>query len=220
MITEKGYRLTVLLFTLSFIAGCSKAPTAAIEAAQTTLDEARAAGSTDYLADEDKAVNEKLNTALLEIETQESKMAPFRNYAAAEKLLVEAQDAGTKLQTATVQKKDQTKNDAVALHKAAGDAVLTAKTLLEQAPQGKGTEADLAALHADLSAVEESLPTVQQAIDNGDYLGAVSKARPLQEKADAVSNEVQQAIEKIRLVESQKQQLKAKMASPAKKKKG
>ncbi len=219
MNTRKLSRLALLLIPMSFLAGCSEAPTAAIEAANKTLTEARSAGSSEYLADEDKAVNDKLEAALQEIKAQDEKMAILRKYDQAEQLLAEAKLAGEKLQADTTAKKDQAKNDAVALRESAGQAIFAAKALLEQAPAGKGTEADIAALHSDLSALEESLPSIQESIDQGDFLGAIGKAKPIEEKAVAVSSEISQAIEKIRLAESQKK-MKPKATTPMRKKQG
>lgn len=193
------------LLTLLFIAGgCSKPPTADMEETKKAVEAARGSGSTEFLPTEDKEVNEKLNAALQEIKTQDDKMAPFRNYEQAQKLLAEARQSAQKLQTDAVAKKEQAKSEALSLQTAANEAVQKAKSLVAQAPKGKGSEADLAALNADIAGLEEALPTVQQAIDKGSFREAIAKATPIKGKAEAISEEVGQAIEKMKAAGAEK----------------
>lgn len=190
--------------TLWALGGCAKAPTSEIEATQKTVEATRAAGSADYLPAEDKALSDKLNTAMQEIKTQDEKMAPFRNYEQAKKMLAEVRQQSEQLKTAGAQKKEEAKQQAAALQSEANQAVQKAKDLLAQAPKGKGSEADLAALNADVDALNESMPAVQQAIDKGDYRDAISKATPIKEKANAITAEVEQAIEKVKAAQTAK----------------
>lgn len=186
------------------LGGCAKAPTSEIEATQKSVEATRAAGSSDYLPNEDKALSDKLNAAMQEIKTQDEKMALFRNYEQAEKMLVEVRQEADQLQTVSAQKKEEAKGQAAEIQAAATQAVQKAQALLAEAPAGKGSEADLAALNADVAALTESMPAVQQAIDNGDYRDAISKATPIKEKADAISAEVEQAIQKVKEAEAAK----------------
>jgi len=199
-------KMTLATWALAIwaLAGCSKAPTSEIEAAQKSVEETRAAGSADYLPAEDKALSDKMNAAMQEIKTQDEKMAPFRNYEQAQKMLAEVRQQSEQVKAASAQKKEEAKQQATALQSEASQAVQKAKELLAQAPRGKGSEADLAALNADVDALNESLPTVQQAIDKGDYRDAISKATPIKEKASAISAEVEQAIEKVKAAEAEK----------------
>lgn len=199
-------KMTLATWALAIwaLAGCSKAPTSEIEAAQKSVAETRAAGSADYLPAEDKALSDKMNAAMQEIKTQDEKMAPFRNYEQAQKMLTEVRQQSEQVKTASAQKKEEAKQQAAALQSEATQAVQKAKELLAQAPKGKGSEADLAALNADVDALNESLPTVQQAIDKGDYRDAISKATPIKEKANSISTEVEQAVEKVKAAEAAK----------------
>ncbi len=196
--------LTAWILAILAFGGCAKAPTSDIESTQKAVEATRAAGSAEYLPTEDKALSDKLNAALQEIKTQNEKMAPFRNYDQAQKMLADVRQQAGQLQTATTQKKEEAKQQAVAAQSAASQSVQKAKDLLAQAPKGKGTEADLAALRADADALGESMQTVQQAIEKGDYRGAISKATPIKEKADSISAQVEQAIEKVKAAEAAK----------------
>lgn len=204
MKTSTKMTLAAWIMTLWALGGCAKAPTSEIEATQKTVEATRAAGSADYLPAEDKALSDKLNTAMQEIKTQDEKMAPFRNYEQAKKMLAEVRQQSEQLKTAGAQKKEEAKQQAAALQSEANQAVQKAKDLLAQAPKGKGSEADLAALNADVDALNESMPAVQQAIDKGDYRDAISKATPIKEKANAITAEVEQAIEKVKAAQTAK----------------
>lgn len=203
---RNGWAILMVAFWL--LGGCAKSPVPEIDAAKKAVEAARAAGSSEYLSAEDKAVGDKLNAALEEVKTQEGKMALFRNYDQAEKMLAGVRQEAGKLETATAAKKEEAKKEALSLKDAAAEAIQKAKDLLTQAPKGKGTEADIAALNADMTALEEALPAVQQVIDKGDYPGAIAKAKPIKDKAEAVSGQVQQAIEKIKAVEAERMKTK------------
>ncbi len=204
MKTSTKMTLAAWIMAISALGGCAKAPTSEIEATQKTVETTRAAGSSDYLPDEDKALSDKLNAAMQEIKTQEEKMAPFRNYEQAEKMLAEVRQEADQLQTVSAQKKEEAKVQAVEIQTAATQAVQKAEALLAQAPAGKGSEADLAALHADVDALNESMPTVQQAIDSGNYRDAISKATPIKEKAESIGAEVEQAVQKVKAAQAAK----------------
>lgn len=204
MKTSTKATLAAGVLALWALGGCSKAPTSEIEATQKSVEATRAAGSSDYLPAEDKALSDKMNAAMQEIKTQDEKMAPFRNYEQAQKMLTEVRQQSKQLQTASAQKKEEAKQQAAALQSEASQSVQKAKDLLAQAPKGKGSEADLAALNADVDALNESLPAVQQAIDQGDYRDAISKATPIKEKADSISAEVEQAVQKVKAAEAEK----------------
>ena len=53
------------------LSGCAEAPTSEIETTQKSVEAAQAAGSLEYLPDEDKAVSDKLNAAMQEIKAQD-----------------------------------------------------------------------------------------------------------------------------------------------------
>lgn len=204
MKTSTKATLAAWVLLIGTLAGCAKAPTEDIQSTQKAVETARTAGSAEYAPSEDKALSDKLNAAMQEIKTQDEKMAPLRNYDQAKKMLAEVRQQAGQVQTASVQKKDEAKQQATALNSEATQAVQKAKDLLAQAPKGKGTEADLAALRADVDALGESLPTVQQAIDNGKYQDAIAKATPIKDKANVISGEVEKAMEKVKAAEAAK----------------
>ena len=53
-------------------------------------------------------------------------------------------------------------------------------------------------LKGDVKGLEESGPEVQQLIEKEDYVAATDKSKAIKEKADGVSNQIKQAMEKVK----------------------
>jgi hypothetical protein len=73
-----------------------------------------------------------------------------------------------------------------------------AKALLEKAPRGKGTQADIAAMKSDLAGLESALGEAMTRFDAEDYLGAKERAEAVKEKAVEISDQIKAAIAKVR----------------------
>ncbi len=186
-----------LLVVFFFIAGCAKPPTEDIDAAKGSVETAKSAGAEKYLPDNAKKVNDELSAAMDEVKVQDGKFPLFRKYDKAKELLASVKGNAEKLKADTAAKKEEVKKNAIAVMEEAKGAVGNAKAMLEKAPQGKETKADIEAMTGDIKGLEDSLPEVRKAIDGENYDDAVAKSKSIKEKADAVSSQVQQAIEKI-----------------------
>ncbi|MBI3812861.1 MAG: hypothetical protein HY279_00110 [Nitrospinae bacterium] len=185
------------LVVFFFIAGCAKPPTEDIDAAKSSVEAAKLAGAEKYLMDNAKKVNGELSAAMDEVKVQDGKFPLFRKYDKAKEMLASVKGNAERLKADTAVKKEEVKKNAVAAMDEAKGAVGSAKAMLEKAPQGKETKADIEAMTGDIKGLEDSLPDVQKAIDGENYDDAAGKSKSIKEKADAVSSQVQQAIEKI-----------------------
>jgi chromosome segregation ATPase len=191
-------RLWVLGIAVVFLfASCSK-PQQAIDEAQAALEAAKNEGADIYAAEELKALEDSMASAMDEVEAQSKKF--FKSYGDARDSLAQLKADADALKASIPERKEKAKNDAIAMMEEAQAAVAEAKALLEKAPRGKGTRADIEAFTADLKGMEDSLVNVQEMIDSGDYLGALDSAKAIQEKAANISQEIQRAIEKVKTV--------------------
>lgn len=190
---------------LALAVGCAKAPTEKLEAAEKAVNDARAAGSADYMAVDFAKVEGMLATAQKEIADQDAKMALLRDYGKAEELLASAKTDAERVTTETAQKKEEAKASAAQAQQAAQEAVKTAQGLVARAPVGKDRAA-LEAIKHDVIGLQTSLPEVQQAIEAGDYKAAQAKAKSIQDKSEAVSAEIQSALAKTGGAKAQKAQ--------------
>ncbi len=182
------YSIVGLVLVLIFAVGCSKPPTEELNAAKSAVD-AVAPEASKYVAEDVKKLNDDLQTAQNEINA--------KNYKQAKETLLKIKADAETLKTTLPQKKELAKNNAIAAQDAAKTAVTDAKALLAKAPKGKGSKADIEAMKADIKGLEESLPELQSQIDAEDYAVATEKANVIKEKAAAVSDQINQALEKV-----------------------
>lgn len=182
------YSLVGLVLVLIFAVGCSKPPTEELNAAKSAVD-AVALEASKYVAEDVKKLNDDLQAAQNEINA--------KNYKQAKDILVQVKADAETLKTTLPEKKELAKNNAIAAQDAAKTAVDDAKALLAKAPRGKGSKADIEAMKADIKGLEESLPELQGLIDAEDYAVATEKANAIKEKAVAVSDQINQALEKV-----------------------
>ena len=202
--------LGCLLIAVVFMAGGAKPPTEDIDAANIAVESAKSAGAEKYLSDDAKKVSDELSSAMDEVKVQDGKFPLFRKYDKAKELLASVKGSAEKLKIDTAAKKEEAKKNAIASMEAATGAIANAKAMLEKAPKGKESKSDIEAMTGDIKGLEDSFPDVQKSIDGEDYDGAVSKAKSIKERADAVSNDVQQAIEKVEAAKKAKKEAKKK----------
>ncbi len=200
-----------------FMAGCAKPPTEDIDAAKNAVESAQSVGAEKYLPDNAKRVVNEFSDALDEVKVQDGKFPLFRKYDRAKEMLASAKGSAEKLRADTITKKEEVKKNALAAMEEANGAIGNAKAMLEKAPKGKETQADIEAMTGDVKGLEDSLPDVQKAVDGEDYEGAINKAKSIKEKADAVSGQVQQAIEKVEAAKKAKEEAKKKKKGKGKK---
>jgi hypothetical protein len=186
------------LLVMFILAGCAKQPTEDINAAQKAVEAAKAAGGEKYIPEDTKKVDDNLAAALNEIKAQDSKFALSKNYDKAKQMLAQVKADAEKVKTDVPSKKEEAKKNALAGQEAARASVKEAKALLAKAPMGKGARADIEALKGDIKGLEDSVPELQQLIEKEDYVVAMDKAKAIKEKADGVSNQIKEAMQKVK----------------------
>jgi len=194
---KNAIKLLVLgVFVVSLFSSCAKQPTQEINDAKAAVEAATKEGADVYAADELKKLNADLTAALDEVATQDKKF--FKKFTTAKEMLAKVKADAEALKATIPAKKEAAKNAALTAQQEARASLDEAKALLEKAPRGKGTKADIEAFTADLKGLEDSFAEIQAAIDKEDYLGASSKAASIKEKAASISGQIQAAIEKVK----------------------
>ena len=188
--------VAMALVALALLAGCAKAPTEKVNAAEAAVNDAKAAGAPTYLAEDYAKVEGMLVSAKQEISEQDAKMAFLRDYGKAEQLLASTQTEAARVTAESAKKKEEAKQVALQAQAAAAESVKKAQDLVAKAPVGKDRAA-VQAIKADAQGLEMSLNEVKAAIDGGDYQGAQAKAKAIQEKSDLLVNEVEAALSKV-----------------------
>jgi len=183
--------LVVFLFT-----SCAKQPTQQIDEAKAAIDAVVKAGGDIYAKDELKKLNDDYNAAMDEVNAQAKKL--FKKYGKAKEMLAKVKADAESVAQLIPARKEEAKNNALTALNEAKAAFETAKALLDKAPKGKGTKADIEILKSALPGLEAQLAEVQASIDREDYFGARDKAVSIKEKANAISEQVNAAIEKVK----------------------
>lgn len=187
--------LALGFFVMSLFTSCAKQPTQEINDTNAAVEAAAKEGASVYAADELKKLNDDLTAAMDEVNTQGKKF--FKKFGTAKEMLAKVKADADALKATIPAKKEAAKNAALTAQQEAQAAITEAKALLEKAPKGKGTKADIEAMKADLKGLEDSFPQIQAAIDQEDYFGASSTAGTIKEKAVAISDQIKAAIEKV-----------------------
>ncbi len=192
-------RVTVGLAGLAMVVmtGCAQPPTEQLQAAQNTVEAARAAGASEYAKEDFIALEQQLALAQDELAKQDKALAIFRSYSEADKILIKVVETGGHVAAKAAQNKEAAKTAAVALEKEAQQVVASAKELLAKAPMGK-ERAALEVIKQDMAGLETSLSAVHQFIEKEDYRGAEAQAKAVKQEGATLSTEIQRAIDKTK----------------------
>jgi len=189
--------LAVLGLSLG-LAGCASAPTEEVNATRAAVEAIQNDDVTTYAPEGLQAAQDSLNKALAEIQAQDAKFALSRDYKAASEMLKSATDAAEKAKNDAQANKAQAKADAEALIASLPMTLEEANNVLAKAPRGKDTRADLEAMQNDLKLAEEALAEANSLMSQEKYKEALEKANSVKESAAAVTDQVQQALAKLK----------------------
>ena len=178
------------------MSGCAQPPADQINAADQAVRDAQQSGAATYVPDDYAKLEGLLSAMKTEVAEQDGKFALLRDYGKAEQLAATTKAEAERLKTEAAQKLEEAKCGATQAHHAAQASVTSTLELVAKAPVGKDRAA-LQTIKTDAEALKASLNDVQMMIDKGQYLGAETKAKAIQEKADAVSHEIETALAKI-----------------------
>ncbi len=176
--------------------GCAKAPQQEVDAAKAALEAAKAAEVDLYMSDQYDAAFDSLNSALTEIETQNSKSSFSRNYTKAKSMLAFSTNTLNTLIPQIDSTKALVKAEVESLLVNADAELATTKNLISIAPKGKEGKAALEAIQSELTICETSLLEVNGIMEKGDFVSARDQVNATVEKIVALKDEVQQAIDK------------------------
>jgi hypothetical protein len=178
------------------MSGCAQPPADQINAAEQAVKEAQQGGAATYVANDFAKVEGLLSAMKAEVAEQDAKFALLRDYGKAEQLATTAKTEAERVKGDAVKKMEEAKFAAVQAHQAAQASVASTIELVAKAPAGKDRAA-LESIKTDAEALRSSLNDVQMMLDKADYRGAETKANAIQQKAGAVSHEIETALAKI-----------------------
>ncbi len=182
---------------VALLSSCAEPPTEKLAAAQKAFEAAQGAGAAVYVKEDFAALEQELAGAKEELAKQEKALSIFRSYTEADRMLTRVADLAKQVESKATTKKEEAKAAALNMEKEAQQAVASAQELIAKAPTGKDRAA-VESIKQDLTALESGLTSIHLLIEKGDYPGAEVQAKALKDKGLAVSDEIQQAIDKVK----------------------
>lgn len=187
--------LMISLVTMLLFVGCASEPTQEINDAKTAIEAAVTEGASTYCAEDLGKLNERMTAALDLAKANTGKL--FKSNQEAKDLLIAIKADAETLKAAVPAKKEEAKNAAIAALTEVKTLADETKVLVENAPTGKDSQAEIEAFKADLVGVDEAIAAAQAQIDAENFFGASEACPAVKEKVTAISEQVKAAIEKI-----------------------
>ncbi|MBU2511523.1 hypothetical protein KJ966_09290 [bacterium] len=199
---KKGLLYLMIGALTVFMFACDEPPMKEMNVAKASVDAVVTQGGDIYAISETKMLNESYAKALDEVVIQDQKF--FKDYKAARELLEKVPNEAAALEQVIGARKETAKRNALSVLNTTEVNITETVALLANAPKGKGSEMDVAAMQNDLKALEESLNEAKKLIQAEDYLSVPEKVTPIQLKVTQIAFEVKSAIEKKNELENAK----------------
>jgi len=184
-----GFVVAVGMVTL---VACASAPKAEIDAAKAAVDQAAAAGAGEYAGDALKAAQDANAALEAEVKAQEGKW--FASYTKTNELAAAAKAAGEKAVADAAAGKAKAKEEATMAIADAKTVLGEAQALLDKAPKGKGTAADIEAMKTDLVNATTAITEAEGSLTGERFLDAKAKAESAKTAATTVKTAVEAAM--------------------------
>ncbi|HXV76454.1 MAG TPA: hypothetical protein VD788_09050 [Candidatus Polarisedimenticolaceae bacterium] len=195
----------VLALALPLIAvGCAGEPAAEIDAASAALESARLAEAEVYAPEAMQTAEAAHAELQTELAAQKERFALGRSYDKTRELAADAQRASEEAVGAAHAGKLMAREEAMNMLAELRTSLDEVETMLDNAPQGKGSAADLAALRGDLGAVDVALTDIEQAISAQRFIDAVQKAQAAMASTAEIRSEIERAQEAQRAAKSRR----------------
>ncbi len=190
---RKTIGIVALILGLAvMVSACSSPPQPAIDAAKAALDAAGAAGAGEYAAESLKAAQDAQAALEAELKAQEGKW--FASYTKAAELAAAATTAAEKATTDAAAGKEKAKADATTAIEEAKALLTEAQALLDKAPKGKGSAADIEVMKTDLATAATTITEAEGSLGGERFLDAKAKAEAAKGAASTVKTAVEAAM--------------------------
>ncbi len=185
--------ISILIFT-GLIIGCGSVPQEKVDEAKAALEAAKNAEADRYVPDRYNAAKSALDGAMAEVNKQDSKLM-FKSFDDAVKMLDNSINLSKQAQQAAADRKEEVRQELPLLMEQLEDAIKQVKTLMRRAPRSKESLMALQSIQNDLDNLQNIPASANNAIQNGDYIGAYNSVKGGLDRANALINELNQAIQ-------------------------
>jgi len=171
--------------TALLLVGCAQPPTPELEATRDAVDGAVRASASKWAVAETEGAKALYADAGREIERQDARFGPARDYSRARMLLAAAREDGEAAHVSADREREAAQAEAA-------DALRRARTLLDGAraairiaPSPRDGRAEIDRLRDELHDVDLALPDVDRLIAVGDFLEAARRGHELGSRVEA-----------------------------------
>lgn len=184
----------VVLFAMVVASGCQEPPKDQIQEARTALDELVQSGVFQWAPEAGEAAKDALAKVEAEVKIQGDKLGFLRDYEQTLALVEDVKKAAATAKAAATEAKDQARAEAAEAIAGLEKALAEARDLLANAPTGKGSEADLEVMKADLDEVTRAVADAKAALEGERFTEVSSKVQAGLTRVEDVKASIQQAI--------------------------
>lgn len=185
--------IATLALVVSF-SSCAKLPQAQLDAAVAAIDSAKRAEAELYVPALFTQLQDSLNAAQNNIETQKSKL--FANYDVVTTQLTGVVALANDVVAKSAEKKEAVKVEIASILEQVGAVIAENQTLLAKAPRGKEGASALEAIKTELAGVETAIAEGKSAFEAGTLIPTIDKVKAAFEKTNSINAELKAAIEK------------------------
>jgi len=173
--------------------GCASPPKADVDAAKAAVEQSTAAGAGQYAPESMKAAQDAQAALDAELKAQQGKWVGA-SYGKAKELAVATKAAADQATADAAAGKEKARADSTAAIDQAKTSLAQAQALLDRAPRGKGSAADIEAMKGDLATATTSIADAEAALGAGRFLEAKAKAESATTAATTVKTAVEGAM--------------------------
>jgi hypothetical protein len=188
-------RVLILLSALSMllIVGCSKAPEAEMQSAETAFQGLTTAEADQYAPEAYRTAMDTLQAAQEAKAEQDGKFALFRKYGKSKALFISAQQLATNAASEAAAAKERTRVEVEGMLAQMTTSIDATTTALAKAPKGKGSAADIELMKSELAAVNTSFADAQTNYNEGKYLVAKTKLEVIGQQLQKIMSDIEAA---------------------------
>jgi flagellar capping protein FliD len=186
--------LICIVVCLILLAGCGKEPVEQIAGTKDAMERAKSAEAETYAPQTYKMAADTLKAAMAAKAEADSKFKLLRSYKETERLAARAEVLANEAASQARSEKEHMSLEVTNLMDSARGAIDSAYADLKNAPQGKGTKAEIELMKSDLAAAESAVTDAGADIDAERFAPAKAKLMAAIDKAHGVSREIAAAI--------------------------
>ncbi len=191
----KKLLLAVIAISLVVMAGCSKPPEAEMAAAQSALQNARAAEAEQYVPQAFRMLSDSLNAANAMKTEQDGKFALFRSYGDSKAMFERVAAMAGNVVTQANAEKERVKAEVAGMMGGIKMMLDTAMVALDKAPKGKDNKAEMELIKNDLNNLMSEYMAAEGDFNGGKFLVAKTKFESIKNRANGIVGEICKAYE-------------------------